>query len=142
MPLHKEPQPSKHDRRNSLTNLVHRIRHPHSSSPQPGTSSAGAQQDTSVHVEDEVLVRSQSRAEAADIGYEVDVHSEKHCLLVRAALQRRKQQRESAAAPLQPLANDDCARLFPLKCRKETWRHLLADFPEEKAALLALGHKT
>ncbi|KAG5922023.1 hypothetical protein E4U61_005925 [Claviceps capensis] len=126
---------SKHDHKNSLTKLAHRIHHPHGSSSQP-------QQDTSVHVEHDVLVGSQSRTGSDHLGYEVDVHSDEHSLLVRAALQRRQQQKASATAPLQPLANDECARLFPLKCSKDTWRHLLADFPDEKAALLALGHKS
>ncbi|KAG6125281.1 hypothetical protein E4U23_007999 [Claviceps purpurea] len=131
-----QKQSSKHGRKDSLTNLGHRIRHPH------GGSSSQQQQDTGVHVEDDVLVDSQSRTGADHLGYEVDVHSDKHSVLVRAALQRRQQQRASAAAPLQPLANDDCARLFPLKCSKDTWRRLLADFPDEKAALVALGHKS
>ncbi|KAG5946814.1 hypothetical protein E4U60_003767 [Claviceps pazoutovae] len=133
MPGQKES--SKHGRKDSLTKLAHRIRHPHGSSSQ-------SQQDTGVHVQDEVLVDSQSRTGANHLGYEVDVHSEEHSLLVRAALQRRQQQQASATAPLQPLANDECARLFPLKCSKDTWRRLLADFPDEKAALLALGHKS
>ncbi|KAG6054152.1 hypothetical protein E4U17_004029 [Claviceps sp. LM77 group G4] len=135
MPDRKES--SKHGRRNSLTNLAHRIRHPH----EHGSSSSAAQQDTDVHVEDQVTVGSQSRTGADHLGHEADVHSEKHSVLVRRALQSRQQQRQSAAAPLQPLANDDCARLFPLKCNKDTWRSLLADFPDEKAALLALGRK-
>ncbi|KAG6272295.1 hypothetical protein E4U47_002606 [Claviceps purpurea] len=121
-----QKQSSKHGRKDSLTNLAHRIRHPH------GGSSSQQQQDTGVH----------SRTGADHLGYEVDVHSDEHSVLVRAALQRRQQQRASAAAPLQPLANDDCARLFPLKCSKDTWRRLLADFPDEKAALVALGHKS
>ncbi|KAG5947160.1 hypothetical protein E4U59_001892 [Claviceps monticola] len=133
MPDQKES--SKHGHKSSLANVVHRIRHPHGSSSQP-------QQDTGVHVQDDVLVDSQSRTGADHLGYEVDVHSDEHSMLVRAALQRRQQQRASAAAPLQPLANDECALLFPLKCSKDTWRHLLADFPDEKAALLALGHKS
>ncbi|KAG6037710.1 hypothetical protein E4U40_003514 [Claviceps sp. LM458 group G5] len=133
MPGQKES--SKHGRRNSFSNLAHRVRHPHSS------SSAAAPQDTSVHVQDEVLVGSQSRTRADHLGHNVDVHSEKHFQLVRDALHRRQQQRRSAAAPLQPLANDDCARLFPLTCNKDTWRSILEDFPEEKDALLALGRK-
>ncbi|KAG5994360.1 hypothetical protein E4U52_001218 [Claviceps spartinae] len=135
-------EPSKHGRKNSLTKLAHRIRHPHSSSSQPGTSSAAAQQDTGVHITDEVTWGDESRTWTEQLGHEVDVHSEEHSLVIRAALERRQQQRNSASAPLQPLANDECARLFPLKCKKETWRRLLADFPEEKAALVALGRKS
>ncbi|KAG6167239.1 hypothetical protein E4U51_003052 [Claviceps purpurea] len=166
MPLHKEPpQPSTHGRRNSLTNLVHRICNPHSSS-EPGTSSADAQQDPGIHVEDEVLVNSQSRTEDDHLGYEVDVHSQERSKTetpaslpqyVRGALRRRQDRRESAEAgaaaqrpgtlpgaiePLPPLANDYCARFFPLACSEETWNNLLADFPEDKAALLALGRKS
>ncbi|KAG6058773.1 hypothetical protein E4U32_004461 [Claviceps aff. humidiphila group G2b] len=130
-----QKEPSKHGRKNSLTKLAHRIRHPHSSSSQP-------QQDTGVHITDEVLLSDESRTGTEYLGHEVDVHSEEHSLLIRAALERRQQQRQTASAPLQPLANDECARLFPLKCKKETWRRLLADFPEEKAALVALGRKS
>ncbi|KAG6021367.1 hypothetical protein E4U19_005756 [Claviceps sp. Clav32 group G5] len=162
-------EPSKHDRKNSLTKLVYKICNPHSSSSEPGTSSAAAEQEIGIHVEDEVLVSSQSRTEAGlggHVGYEVDVQHQERSKTeipvsipqyVRGALRRRQDSRESAEAdvaaerpgtlpgarqPIPPLANDYCARFFPLECSEEAWNFLLEIFPEDKAGLLALGRKS
>ncbi|KAG5970202.1 hypothetical protein E4U58_000616 [Claviceps cyperi] len=67
---------------------------------------------------------------------------------VQEALQQRQQQREAAAAsgdgskiePLPSLGQDGRAFFFPLSCSQEAWNQLLADFPDDAAALWELGH--
>ncbi|KAG5989200.1 hypothetical protein E4U52_005843 [Claviceps spartinae] len=170
-----QKEPSKHGRKNSLTELAHRIRHPHSSSSQPGTSSAAAQYDyeqgPGVHVEDEVIISSQSRtgAESADyVKYVVEAKYHSRTQFVRTALIQRQIYRESqparevawaeaaAARPnppgcfpglgaletLGPLANEYCARFFPLVCSEEEWNHILECYPDDRDELLALGRKS
>ncbi|KAG6054211.1 hypothetical protein E4U17_003996 [Claviceps sp. LM77 group G4] len=159
-------QPSTHGRRNSLTKLVHKICNPLSSFSEPGTSSAASQQEFGIHVEDDVLVSSQSRSEDGHLGYDVNVQHQERSKTeipvslpqyVVGALRRRQDSRDSAEAdaaadrpgtlpgardPVPPLTNDYCARFFPLECSEETWNFLLETFPEDKAALLVLGRKS
>ncbi|KAG6115964.1 hypothetical protein E4U13_002221 [Claviceps humidiphila] len=181
-----QKEPSKHGRKNSLTkltNLAHRFRHPHSSSSQPGTSSAAAQyeQDPGIHVEDDVIISSHSRTgdkSKDDVKYEVrakyqppsesePVKPASRTQFVRMALIQRKIHRESQPAreaawaeaaaarpnppgsrpglgalePMGPLANEYCARFFPLECSEEEWNHILECYPDDRDELLALGRK-
>ncbi|KAG6090988.1 hypothetical protein E4U30_007688 [Claviceps sp. LM220 group G6] len=179
-----QKEPSKHGRKNSLTKLLalaHRIRHPHSSSSQPGTSSAAAQyeQDPGIHVEDEVIISSQSLTEEDYVQYEAGAKYQKpsesgpvkpasRTQFVQMALIQRKIYRESQPAreaawaeaaaarpnppgsrpglgalePMGPLANEYCARFFPLECSEEEWNHILECYPDDRDELLALGRKS
>ncbi|KAG6098176.1 hypothetical protein E4U31_004804 [Claviceps sp. LM219 group G6] len=179
-----QKEPSKHGRKNSLTKVAHRIRHPHSSSSQPGTSSAAAQQDTGVHITDEVTWGDESRTGADYVEHEVEakyqdpseskpVKSAPRTQFVRMALIQRQIYRESQPEParevawaeataarpnpanppgsrpglgaletLGPLANEYCARFFPLECSEEDWNHILECYPDDRDELLALGRKS
>ncbi|KAG5990281.1 hypothetical protein E4U52_004740 [Claviceps spartinae] len=185
-----QKKPSQHGRKNSLTKLVHRIRHPRSSSSQPGTSSAAAQyeQDPGIHVEDEVIISSQSLASmsapvtGAETGkYKYEVRAEYqdpsesepvkpasrtqfvHMALIKRKVYRDEQPAREAAwaamdavrpnppgsrpglgalEPMGPLANEYCARFFPLECSEEEWNHILACYPDDRDELLALGRKS
>ncbi|KAG6107431.1 hypothetical protein E4U14_004160 [Claviceps sp. LM454 group G7] len=184
-----QKKPSQHGRKNSLTKLVHRIRHPRSSSSQPGTSSAAAQyeRDPGIHVEDEVIISSQSLASmSAPTGakpekYKYEVRAEYqdpseseplqpasriqfiHMVLIKRKVYRDEQPAREAAwaamdavrpnppgsrpglgalEPMGPLANEYCARFFPLECSEEEWNHILACYPDDRDELLALGRKS
>ncbi|KAG6072980.1 hypothetical protein E4U16_003368 [Claviceps sp. LM84 group G4] len=66
---------------------------------------------------------------------------------VRATLQRRQILRALAAGggefsnktPTTTLAQEDCARYFPLPCSDDAWNQLLEEFTEDEAALRQLG---
>ncbi|KAG6032969.1 hypothetical protein E4U40_005734 [Claviceps sp. LM458 group G5] len=65
---------------------------------------------------------------------------------VRATLQRRQILRALAAGggefsnkkPTPSLAEEDCARYFPLPCSDDAWNQLLEEFPEDETALRQL----
>ncbi|KAG6219796.1 hypothetical protein E4U34_003401 [Claviceps purpurea] len=74
-------------------------------------------------------------------------YQEYQLLYVRATLQRRQILRALAAGggdfsnkkPSPSLAEEDCARYFPLPCSDDAWNQLLEEFPEDEVVLRQLG---
>ncbi|KAG6055900.1 hypothetical protein E4U17_002631 [Claviceps sp. LM77 group G4] len=130
----------KNNRFESARNVLKRIRHSKNKSTEAGPSEAAAGEGIGENAvkEGQALSQGLSETETTNplLGF------------VRGALQKRQQQREAAAAggdgsnkePLPRLSQDGCGSFFPLSCSQEAWNQLLADFPDDAAALWELGH--
>ncbi|KAG5997801.1 hypothetical protein E4U52_002856 [Claviceps spartinae] len=130
----------KNHRFESARNVLKRIRHSKNKRTDAGPSEATTGQSSGENAVQEGQALSQGLSETETtnplLGY------------VQEILQQRQQRREAAAAsgdvskiePLPRLSQDGRACFFPLSCSKEAWHQLLADFPDDAAALWKLGH--
>ncbi|KAG6320341.1 hypothetical protein E4U22_003428 [Claviceps purpurea] len=131
----------KNHRFESARNVLKRIRHSKNKSTEAGPSEAATGEGIGENAvqEEQALSQGLSETETTNplLGF------------VQEALQQRQQQREAAAAasgdgsktePLPRLGQDGRACFFPLSCSQEAWNQLLADFPDDAAALWELGH--